>query len=289
MSLGTVGTDTGGSIRIPAAACGIVGLKPEWGTDLRVRRRAAEPPTRSRRPARGIGLLTPGRCITRCCRRAAASARCRDARPSRALRLGVPSGYLFDRLDEDVERSVLGTIEMLRSKGATMTEVPLPHASDIATDLPASRVWRRGRVSRAHARIAAARLHAERAPASRDGALRAGGGLHPRAARQGDHRHGSGSRARRESTRWCCPALSIPAPPIGAATMPVKGGAEAVRTLMLRCTQPFNLSGHPAIALPCGTTPAGFAHRPATGRPQRPHAARWCRRRSPSKRCIATR
>ena len=54
------------------------------------------------------------------------------------------------------------------------------------------------------------------------------------------------------------PSLAIPAPPIGAATMPVKGGADAVRTLMLRCSQPFNLSGHPAISLPCGTTPAGL-------------------------------
>ena len=80
-----------------------------------------------------------------------------------------------------------------------------------------------------------------------------------------------------------CPALSIPAPPIGAATMPVKGGVEAVRTLMLRCTQPFNLSGHPAISLPCGKTPAGLpiglqlvGHK---GRTPRARASRARRRR----------
>jgi len=58
------------------------------------------------------------------------------------------------------------------------------------------------------------------------------------------------------------PALAIPAPPFGAQSMPVKGGTDAVRTLMLRCSQPFNLSGHPAISIPCGKTrdgmPIGF-------------------------------
>jgi Asp-tRNA(Asn)/Glu-tRNA(Gln) amidotransferase A subunit family amidase len=54
------------------------------------------------------------------------------------------------------------------------------------------------------------------------------------------------------------PSLSIEAPPIGAATVPVKGGQEPVRNAMLRCTQPFNLSGHPAISVPCGTTTSGL-------------------------------
>ena len=54
------------------------------------------------------------------------------------------------------------------------------------------------------------------------------------------------------------PALSIPAPPIGAATVPVKGGTELVRAAMLRCTQLFNLTGHPALSLPCGLTRAGL-------------------------------
>jgi aspartyl-tRNA(Asn)/glutamyl-tRNA(Gln) amidotransferase subunit A len=52
------------------------------------------------------------------------------------------------------------------------------------------------------------------------------------------------------------PALSIEAPPIGAATVAVNGGNEPVRNAMLRCTQPFNVSGHPAISIPCGFTAA---------------------------------
>jgi aspartyl-tRNA(Asn)/glutamyl-tRNA(Gln) amidotransferase subunit A len=54
------------------------------------------------------------------------------------------------------------------------------------------------------------------------------------------------------------PALGIEAPPIGAATVPVTGGQEPVRTAMLRCTQLFNVTGHPAISIPCGTSRAGL-------------------------------
>jgi aspartyl-tRNA(Asn)/glutamyl-tRNA(Gln) amidotransferase subunit A len=55
-----------------------------------------------------------------------------------------------------------------------------------------------------------------------------------------------------------CPTLPIPAPPIGAATMPVRGGTESVRNAMLRLTQPFNLGRQPAVSLPCGVAPQGL-------------------------------
>ena len=54
------------------------------------------------------------------------------------------------------------------------------------------------------------------------------------------------------------PSLPIPAPPIGATTMQVGTTAEPVRNLMLRLTQPFNVTGHPAIAMPAGLTRDGL-------------------------------
>jgi aspartyl-tRNA(Asn)/glutamyl-tRNA(Gln) amidotransferase subunit A len=69
------------------------------------------------------------------------------------------------------------------------------------------------------------------------------------------------------------PALAIPAPPIGATNVPIKGGSDVVRSAMLRNTQLFNLSRHPAVSLPCGSTREGLpvglqlvGHRKATSR-----------------------
>jgi aspartyl-tRNA(Asn)/glutamyl-tRNA(Gln) amidotransferase subunit A len=254
MSLGTVGTDTGGSIRIPAAACGIVGLKPEWG---QVSAAGVVPLSRQ---LDHVGPLAASVCDAWTLYNAMLPAGRRvSALPETAavkgLRLGVPSGYLFDRLDADVERTVLATIEMLRAKGATITDVALPHADDIATVYlhlvlaDAAEYHARTLESRPRDYTPNVRLRLEMARyVMAEDYIRALRGKSIIAAEVDRALHGIDA--------LLCPALSIPAPPIGAATMPVKGGNEAVRTLMLRCTQPFNVSGHPAIALPCGMTPA---------------------------------
>ena len=58
------------------------------------------------------------------------------------------------------------------------------------------------------------------------------------------------------------PTLPIPAPHIGESTVQVGTAQEPVRSVMLRLTQLFNLTGHPAITIPCGAArnglPCGF-------------------------------
>ncbi|OFW37733.1 MAG: hypothetical protein A3J29_08710 [Acidobacteria bacterium RIFCSPLOWO2_12_FULL_67_14b] len=256
MSLGTVGTDTGGSIRIPAAACGIVGLKPEWG---QVSVAGVVPLSRQLDHVGPLAASVTDAWIQYNSmlprdRHAAASL---EAAPLQGLRLGMLTGYLFDRLDADVERVTLATIESLRKMGVTVSEVAIPHATDMPAIYlhlvfgDAAEYHARTLVSRPGDYTANVRLRLEMARyVLAEDYVRALRGKAIIAAEV--------DRALDGVDALVLPSLSIPAPPIGASTMPVKGGPEAVRTLMLRCTQPFNLSGHPAISLPSGTTPAGL-------------------------------
>lgn len=256
MSLGTVGTDTGGSIRIPAAACGIVGLKPEWG---QISAAGVVPLSRQLDHVGPLAASVADAWMLYNAMREPSSrvSMLPETASLKGLRFGMPAGYLFDRLDADVEARILETIDVLRRKGAAVSEVALPHAGDIATVYlhlvlaDAAEYHARTLESRPHDYTPNVRLRLQMARyVLAEDYIRALRGKAVIAKEVDTALHGVDA--------LICPALSIPAPPIGAATVPVKGGTDAVRTLMLRCTQPFNISGHPAISLPCGKTPAGL-------------------------------
>lgn len=256
MSLGTVGTDTGGSIRIPAAACGVVGLKPAWGE---ISASGVVPLSRQLDHVGPLASSVADAWIQYHAMLPAERRPPATLEPARlkGLRLGVPAGYLFDRLDAEVERVVTGTIEGLRSAGAIVTDVALPHATDMAAIYlhlvlgDAAEYHARTLRSRPEDYTPNVRLRLEMAHyvLAED---------YVRALRGKALIADEVERALDGLDALVLPALAIPAPPLGAATMPVKGGPEAVRVLMLRCSQPFNLSGHPAIALPCGVTQGGL-------------------------------
>ena len=256
MCLGTVGTDTGGSIRIPAAACGIVGLKPEWG---QVSASGVVPLSRQ---LDHVGPLAASVADAWLLYNAMQPHENQigdqlDATPLDGLRLGKLTGYFFDRLDADVEDRVLDTIAKLQQKGATVSEVSVPHAADMAAIYlhlvfgDAAEYHARTLVTRPQDYTAPVRLRLEMARyVLAEDYIRALRGKALIAHEIDRALHGVDA--------LVLPALAVPAPPFGAQMMPVKGGQDAVRTLMLRCTQPFNLSGHPAISIPCGKTRDGM-------------------------------
>jgi aspartyl-tRNA(Asn)/glutamyl-tRNA(Gln) amidotransferase subunit A len=256
MALGTIGTDTGGSIRIPAAACGLVGLKPQWNEI------PAEDVVPLSRQLDHVGPLArtveDAWVLFEVLRGARVKAGARlNARSVGGLRIGVPHGHLWNRLDEDVEQRVAAAIEALARAGAHVENVALPHADETPhVYLPL--------VLADGAEYHAATLESRAADYTPNVRIRLEMGRYVmaedyvRAVRRRGLLTLEVDAALARMDVLALPALAIPAPPLGASTVAVKQGSEAVRAVMLRCTQLFNLTGHPAMSLPCGRTRDGL-------------------------------
>jgi aspartyl-tRNA(Asn)/glutamyl-tRNA(Gln) amidotransferase subunit A len=255
MSIASIGSDTGGSIRIPAAACGIVGLKPAWGEV------SADGVLPLSRQLDHVGPLarsvTDAALVFDVLRGQAAGTLDLSTVPMPSqVRLAILDGF-FDRLGDGVAAAVRGAIDTVARAGASVTTAALPHAGDIApvylhlvlADAAAYHV--RSLERRPHAYTDSVRLRLEMG-------RNVLGEDYVRALRGRALIRHEIDRALDGVDALVLPALSIEAPPLGASTVPVAGGTEPVRAAMLRCTQPFNLSGHPAISIPCGLTPAGL-------------------------------
>jgi len=122
MAVAGIGTDTGGSTRIPAAFCGLTGFKP---TARRIPIAGAYPLSFS------LDSVGPLARSVACCATvdavlAGEEPPVLDVPPLRGLRLLAPVNYVRESLDATVEAAFAGALEALRAAGATIVESPLP-------------------------------------------------------------------------------------------------------------------------------------------------------------------
>jgi aspartyl-tRNA(Asn)/glutamyl-tRNA(Gln) amidotransferase subunit A len=260
-----MGSDTGGSIRIPASFCGTVGIKPTYG---RVSRYGALP------LAYTLDHMGP---LARSVRDAAvmlnyiAGYDKNDPSSSkhpvidyvpdegcsiRGLRLGFPENFFFDELDGDVESAVRGAMARAASLGAEVKPVWVPDMEAV------NALARLILLSEASAVLEPQIQHRQRF----GGDVRAlldQGCLIPAVD------YINAQRLRRQLRRefsklWSgvdvliAPTTPNTAPRIGEKTVQLGGRDEDVRLASTRLVRGFNLLGCPALSLPCGLSSTGL-------------------------------
>jgi aspartyl-tRNA(Asn)/glutamyl-tRNA(Gln) amidotransferase subunit A len=254
MAYASIGTDTGGSIRIPSAACGLVGLKPTIGE---IPIDGIVPLSESLDHAGPMCLTVEDAALLYGILRGVQNPLAPTPRDVSGLRFGIPRPYFFDLMDPQVQARFDESCERLKSAGAVLEDVAIAHTKEIAA---------------IYVHIALAEAASYHAPTlesrpqdyTENVRLRLEMGRYILAedyvrAQRGRHlltrevREAIGGR-----DGLLLPSMPVPATRLGVPTVSIGGTEEPVRNITLRLTQLFNITGHPAISLPCGKTDEGL-------------------------------
>jgi len=265
LTFASVGTDTGGSIRVPSALCGIVGLKPTHGL---VSVAGVVPLAESLDHVGPLARSVTDACILlqaiagRYPKAAAfkpADHRKLGKTSMRRVRLGWPKHYFFERVDREVRDAIDAARKCFQSLGARIEEVSFPNLGESVA-------------SGTNIALAeATRYHESQGyyPARADEygedvrqRLQQGYELRATEYLRGVAAKAEGIKefevAFEKVDAILAPATAIPAPLVGQNETTIGGEAETVRSALVRLNRPANITGHPAISIPCGFTRAGL-------------------------------
>jgi len=264
---GALGSDTGGSVRLPAAANGVVGLKPTYG---RVSRHAILP------RAWAFDSVGPiARTVRDCARMMEVIAGADPLDPTasnapvpryerllgcgiRGLKIGVPRNYYYDGITPDVDRAMRASLVVLRSLGARIVELDVPDPSitirlaNVIGQVESSTICARWMRERPQELSLVVRTRSEAGFAIPGVTYLEALNARPRITAQFvqsvfgrvDVLH--------------IPVITIPVP-TRAETLP-EGPADIMTLLaeLTRNTRPFNFLGLPALSVPAGFSDNGL-------------------------------
>ncbi len=246
----SLGTDTGGSVRAPAALCGLVGFKPShgrlstegvlpfsWSLDhIGLFTRTAED------AALLLSLLSPGRA----------------AAPGMPLKIGLPRAFFFEHCDPEILAAVEDAVAALRGSGAELHDLDFTEPLELTRSASlAVQMAEAASFHRPHLAARGARYSAE---------FRAGLALgqsllathYVDAKRMIEAYRQDVARLLREVDFLLTPACPIFAPKLGTQHVTETGLREAAGNAITRYTTLFNMTGQPAIVLPLGLGKAGL-------------------------------
>lgn len=252
MVLGALGTDTAGSLRIPAACCGVVGFKPTFG---RISRAGILPLSHSLDHAGPMGrsvadvallfdvIATPGEGG--------------GAATLQGLRIGLPDSWLQGALDPGVAAAFDAALQRLVALGAELLPVTLPslelgHFISRVLTLAEGATVHAGNLDRLHEYPpdVRARLELGQFVLARDYLL-------AQQLRSGYCQ--AMAAAMRGIDLLLTPTQPIPAPLLGQRNWRYPDGSEeSVSDALTRFVAPANVTGQPALSLPCGRTADGL-------------------------------